>query len=97
MSSRLTSWKLRRASSRLRALREEVAVVDAQLAHLAEMADDTEVDAVVQATTGAIAEHRRALEHADAMRLHRAKMLDEIGSLERQIDDLLDRADHRPA
>lgn len=78
-------------------MRDEIAVVDAQLVHLAEMADDTEVDAVVQASSGAIAEHRQAREHADAMRLHRAKMLDEIASLERRVDELLDRADRRPA
>jgi uncharacterized coiled-coil DUF342 family protein len=83
--------RLDEVSSRLRSLREELAVVDEQLAALAEAADDARIRALVSETPMAGREHEEAQRHADAMGRHRDSVLREIGDLERTQDDLLDR------
>jgi hypothetical protein len=76
---------------RLRTLRDELRVVDDQLAHLADDAADFEIRALVSETAGASYEHRKAQEHADAMAAHRAHVLEKIHELERRQDQLLDQ------
>lgn len=83
--------RLDEVSSRLRSLREELAVVDEQLAALEEAADDARIKALVSETPMAGREHQEARRHADAMARHRAVVVAEIGDLERTQDDLLDR------
>ena len=91
MSRSLLERRLDEVSSRLRALRDELAVADEQLAALEEAADDARIRALVSETPMAGREHEEARRHADAMARHRASVLDELGKLERTQDDLLDR------
>lgn len=78
-------------SDRLRELRQELAVSDEQLQHLAEQADDSRLRALVSETPVAEHEHREAQRHADAMERHRSEVQTSIEKLERTQDELLDR------
>ena len=91
MSKSLLERRLDDVTSRLRALREELAVVDEQLAVLAEVADDTRLRALVSETPIAEREHEEAQRHADAMSRHREEVVQELADLERTQDQLLDR------
>jgi len=83
--------RLAEVSDRLRALREELRVIDEQLAHLGDDADDAQIRALVSETPLADREHRDARRHADAMGRHRAEVVDTITGLEARSDELLDR------
>ena len=78
-------------ASQLRDLRNELAIADEQLAHLADEADDARLRSLVSETPLAEREHRTAARHADAMDRHRNEVMADIGRLERQQDELLDR------
>jgi uncharacterized protein (DUF3084 family) len=91
MSRSLLERRLSEVSSRLRSLREELAVTDEQLTQLAGEADDARLRALVSETPLAGREHRDAQRHADAMTRHRAEVLDDIARLEQTQDELLDR------
>ena len=91
MSRSLVERRLTEVSSRLRQLREDLAVSDEQLAHLAEAADDARLRSLVSETPLADREHHDAQRHADAMQRHRADLLDDIARLEQTQDELLDR------
>lgn len=83
--------RLSGVAERLRQLREELDVVDEQLAHLADAADETRLRALVSETPLADREHQEAQRHADAMRRRRAEVLAAVAQLEAAQDDLLDR------
>jgi hypothetical protein len=83
--------RLRVLTKRLRSLRDELTVIDDQLAHLSDDADDAGIRALVSETTGAGPEFRQAKAHADAMRSHRAHVVTTIAELEQRQDDLLDQ------
>jgi hypothetical protein len=91
MSKASVERRLRQVADRLRSLREELGVSDEQLAHLADAADDARLRALVSETPLAGEDHRQAERHAEAMRRHRDRVLDEITKLERSQDELLDR------
>ena len=91
MSRSLVERRLTEVSSRLRQLREDLAVSDEQLAHLAETADDARLRSFVSETPLADREHHEAQRHADAMQRHRADLLANIARLEQTQDELLDR------
>ena len=91
MSRSLVERRLTEVSSRLRQLRDDLAVSDEQLAHLAEAADDARLRSLVSETPLADREHHDAQRHADAMSRHRAELLDTIAQLEQTQDELLDR------
>src|SRR5919106_3964393 len=91
MSKSLVERRLRQVASRLQQLREELEVSGEQLDHLADAADDARLRALVSETPVADVDHRQAERHAEAMRRHRAAVLDEITKLERDQDELLDR------
>ena len=91
MSKWLVERKLSEAAERLRQLRAELAVVDEQLAFLADAADDARLRAMVSETPMADREHREAQKHADAMGRHRTQLVGQIGELERAQNELLDR------
>ncbi len=91
MGSWLVERRLTSVSSRLRSLRAELAIIDEQLSHLGDDADDQAIRALVAETPGASFEARDARRHVDAMHKHRAHVVDEIAGLERKQDDLLDR------
>ena len=75
----------------LRALRDELAMIDEQLAQLVDAADDLALRALVAETPAASYESNDARKHADAMRRHRAHVVEEITRLEVRQDELLDR------
>lgn len=90
MGKRTIERKLRQTSARLRELRDELVVIDAQLAHLSDEADDLAIRALVSETSGAGTEHRHAQAHAEAMSGHRERVVTLIADLERRQDELLD-------
>jgi hypothetical protein len=91
MSRSLIERRLTAVTDRLRSARAELAVVDEQLAALAEAADEARVRALVSETPLAEREHDDAQRHADAMARSRAAVLASIAELERAQDELLDR------
>ncbi len=91
MSKWLVERKLSEASERLRQLRADLAVVDEQLAHFADAADDARLRAMVSETPMADREHRDAQKHSDAMARHRVELVTQIAELHRSQDELLER------
>lgn len=91
MGSWLVERRLTQVSLRLKSLRSELAVIDEQLLHLGDDADDQAIRALVAETPAASFEARDARRHVDALAKHRAHVAAEIASLERRQDDLLDR------
>ena len=87
----LLERRLRQVGRRISALREEMAVADEQLAHFADLADDSRIRAMVSETPLADEEHRHAERTTSAMARHRADMAAELARLEAEQDDLLDR------
>jgi hypothetical protein len=87
----LVERRLKQASVRLRRLREELRVIDEQLAHLADEAGDMGIRSLVAETPGAAYEYHHAQAHADAMAKQRAHVVAAISELERRQDVLLDR------
>ena len=95
MGQRMVERRLRETGDRLRRLREELQIVDEQLRHLADEADDKGLRALVSETPGADSEYREARRHADAMRAHREQVAASIAELEVRQDSLLDRLSGR--
>ena len=91
MSRARIERRLDDVSARLRRARAELAVVDEQLAVLADHADDAALRALVSETPLAEREHREARRHADALARSRAAVVATIHELERVQDDLLGR------
>lgn len=91
VSRSLLERKLSVTTSRLKELREELALVDEQLACLVDMADETRLRALVSETPVAGREHQEAQRHADAMARHRVDLIARLQRLERSQDELLDR------
>jgi hypothetical protein len=91
MHRSLVERRLIEVNSRLKRVREELVVVDEQLAALAEAADEARIRYLVSETPLADRELREARRHADAMARSRAAVVDSITELERAQDELLDR------
>ena len=91
MGQRMIERRLRETGVRLRRLREELAVVDEQLGHLNDDAEDKALRSLVSETSGAGVEYREARLHAEAMRRHRAQVQSSIMELEVKQDELLDK------
>ena len=91
MGNWLVERRLTQVSTRLKSLRSELSVIDEQLMHLADDADDQAIRALVSETPNATFEARDARRHVDALAKHRAHVADEISSLEQRQDELLDR------
>jgi len=91
MSRSLVERRLAELGARLRQLREELAVSEEHLGHLAEAADDARLRSLVSETPLADREHHDAQRHAEAMQRHRAGVVDQIAHLEQAQDELLDR------
>lgn len=96
MSRWLVERRLSEAAKRLKRLRNELAVVEEQLAFLAEEADDARLRALVSETPLAEHEHHEAQKQADAMARHRDELKAGIDQLERAQDELLDRLVAKP-
>lgn len=78
-------------SARVKVLREELRIVDEQLAALADDAAETGLRALVSETPLADREYREARRHADVMARHRSEVAATIAKLEVDQDELLDR------
>ena len=91
MSKRSVERKLRKTGMRLRGLRDELAVIDEQLAHLVDDTEDASLRALVAENPAAAIEHREATGHSEAMADHRRHVIAEIASLETNQDKLLDQ------
>jgi polysaccharide pyruvyl transferase WcaK-like protein len=91
MPKSVVERRLRHVAVRLRQLREELEVSDEQLAHLADAADDVRLRALVSETPLSDRDQRDADRHVDAMRRHRAAVVEELAGLEVEQDELLDR------
>ena len=83
--------RLRALARRLTKLRGELAVVDEQLAHLSDIADDTRIRSLVSETPLADVEHRDAERTSTAMARHREELSAQIALLEAQQYELLDQ------
>jgi hypothetical protein len=91
MSRPVLERRLDALVARRRALRDELAVVDEQLAALDEAAGDARLRALVSETPQADADHRGASRSAGAMARHRSVLLADLAALDRAEDELLDR------
>ncbi len=91
MGKRSVERKLRKTGDRLRTLRDELVVIDEQLDHLVDDAEDASVRALVAENPAAAVEHREAAGHSEAMALHRRHVLAEIATREARQDELLDQ------
>jgi hypothetical protein len=95
MANAVVKWKLKKAGSRLRALRAELIVIDEQRPYLSEEADDLELRAIVDESSHTRLAAREAGGHAGAMARARTLVVAEIARLETKQDQLLDRLSGR--
>jgi len=91
MSRVMIERRLMDVAQRLRHAREELAVIEDQLAALDEAADDARVRSLVSETPLAHREYTEAQRHADAMGRTRAVVQASVAELVVAQDDLLDR------
>jgi predicted nucleic acid-binding Zn-ribbon protein len=91
MGSWLTERRLSQVASRLRTLRDELAMVDEQLMQFRDDADELSLRALMSETPQASHESNEARKHVDAMRRHRDHVVAEIAELEQRQDALLDQ------
>ena len=78
-------------AQRLKRAREELAIIDEQLAVLNEAADEARIRSLVSETPLAHREYTDAQRHADAMDRTRRAVMSEVAELQTAQDDLLDR------
>jgi len=91
MARFLVERKLTQLSERLRALRDELSVIDEQLVQLSDEADDHRLRSLVSETPLADRDFREARRHADAMARRRDEVVEQITRFERRQDELLDQ------
>ncbi len=91
MGQWLTERRLAQIAQRLRALRDELAMIDEQLVQFRDDADELSLRALVSETPMASHESNEARKHLDAMLRHRAHVAAEITAAEQRQDELLDR------
>jgi hypothetical protein len=98
MSRVLIERRLMDVAQRLKRAREELAVIDDQLAALSEAADEARIRSLVSETSLAQREYTEAQRHADAMARSRQMVSADVAELEATQDGLLDRliSDGRP-
>ena len=82
--------RLTNNSRRLRELRDELTVLDEQLVHFNDDADDARTRSLVSDDGFAEREHIEAQRHAEAQASHRTAIVAKIVELERRQDELLD-------
>jgi hypothetical protein len=89
MHRALLERRIRDVHARLVRAREELAVLDEQLAVVMESADEARVRSLVSETPLAAHEHNEAARHADAMVKARAALHHSVQDLELRQDELL--------
>jgi len=91
MGTWLAERRLTQIASRLRSLRDELAMIDEQLLQFTDDAEEMSLRALMSETPQASYESNEARKHVDAMRKHRAHVATEITDLEQRQDQLLDQ------
>ena len=91
MSRGLIERRLMDVAQRLRRAREELAVIDDQLAALSDAADELRIRSLVSETSLAHREYTEAQRHADAMARSRQMVEADVAELQATQDELLDR------
>ncbi len=91
MTRTILQRRLVDVSERLKRLRAELAVTDEQVAFFEGEAEESRLRALVSETPLADAEARDARQHADTMARYRDTLILQIGRLQREQDELLDR------
>jgi hypothetical protein len=89
MHRALLERRIRDVHARLVRAREELAVLDEQLAVVVESADEARVRALVSETPLATHEHNEAARHAEAMTKAREALQKNVVELEHRQDELL--------
>ena len=89
MHRALLERRIRDVHTRLVRAREELAVLDEQLAVVLESADEARVRSLVSVTPLAAHEHNEAARHADAMAKAREALQKTVIELEHRQDELL--------
>ena len=81
MGKRSVERRLRKTGGRLRRLRDELQVIDEQLAHLVDDTEDKSLRALVaEKPRPPAVEYREAKGHSEAMADHRRHVIAEIGT-----------------
>ncbi len=75
----------------IRSAREELRILDEQLAHFVDTADDARLRALVSDNARASREHRDAARTVSALDKDRTKWIERVAKLERRQDELLDQ------
>jgi hypothetical protein len=91
MSRASIERKLTHLSDELRAARDELKVVDEQLQHFVDEADDARLRSLISETPLAVSEHRDAAKTVAALRRDRDARLKRVAKLELRQDALLDQ------
>lgn len=91
MSRSVVERRLVEVNRRLKEAREELVVLDHQMAALADDADEARVRALVSDSPMAQREHREAQKHVDAMVRSRSAIVAAIAAHEHAVDELLDQ------
>jgi phage terminase Nu1 subunit (DNA packaging protein) len=91
MSRVLIERKLFDVAQRLKRAREQLALIEEQLAVLSEAAEEARIRSLVSETPLAHREYTEAQRHADAMERSRRAVADEVAELQASQDQLLDR------
>lgn len=91
MSRLLIERRLMDVAQRLKRAREELALIDEQLAVLTDAADEARIRSLVSETPLAHREYTEAQRHADAMDRTRRAVEADVAELEVAQDELLDR------
>jgi hypothetical protein len=91
MGHRLIQRRLSQVSARMRELTEELRVVEDQMSHIVDEADEKSLRALVSETPSAAFEYRDAKKHADVIQRHHQQIIAELADLDRRMNSLLDR------
>lgn len=91
MSRVLIERKLFDVAQRLKRAREQLALIEEQLAVMSEAADEARIRSLVSETPLAHREYADAQRHADAMERSRRAVASEVAELQQTQDELLDR------
>ena len=87
----MSDRQLRKVHKRLQKARERLALAEAELSLLAEQSDEDVVRALVSDGGMDRAEASESRKHSERARREVEALHDEVGVLQRQLDDLLDR------
>ena len=91
MSRASIERKLTDISAELASLRSELTIIDEQLQHFVDTADDARLRSLISETPLAAREHREAAKAVAAMRRDREATLKRMAKLENKQDALLDQ------